>query len=92
MAHFMAHVAHAMSSFPEGFCIEHDGQTYRPVRLRSYIAAAGNPVQTIDWATECPSCGTTFEIFTKLHFREPTRRCQACKAPGRPVRLDRSAA
>lgn len=80
-----------MTGFPDGFSIEHDGQTYRPLRLRHHVNRFDAPVTLIDWLTACPSCGSEFEITTTLQWSTGRlrRRCDACKAPGRRVRVER---
>lgn len=83
--------ANPMSDFPWGFAIEHDGQRYWPLRVREHVNRKGEETSIIEWGTTCPTCGEEFSIITSMTFREPRRRCDACKAPGRPVRFDRKA-
>ena len=78
-----------MSSFPPDFAIEHDGQVYRPAAVRPHTTQRGEVIRVVEWITNCPRCGVEFTVMTKMVFREPRRRCDACKAPGRPVSADR---
>jgi len=75
-----------LTVFPPGFAIDHKGQLYRPLRIREHVKPNGSTVRGIDWRTTCPDCGVVFTVFTPLVWDgEPTRRCQDCKAPGKPV-------
>jgi len=78
-----------MSDFPPDFAIEHDQQIYRPIGVLTFTTRDGQESRVIEWITNCPSCGTEFTVTTGTLFREPRRRCDGCKAPGRPVRSDR---
>ena len=75
-----------MIEFPDGFSITWDGQNYRPVGTRAHTTQLGSEIHLIDWTTECPRCGSTFTVSTTITFKYPRRRCDACKAPGVPVR------
>ena len=77
-----------MSEFPDGFAVVYDGQEYRPVRTIPYTTKAGMQTTIVYWETECPRCGITFEISTRLKagVSRSNRRCDDCKAPGVPVR------
>ena len=66
-------------NLPDDFSVVLNGQTYSPVMVD---ATAGR----IIWVTNCADCGDRFELWTTHLFVYPNRRCQACKAPGKPVR------
>lgn len=74
-----------MTGFPEDFSIEWRGQRYRPLGTRDHTKTDGTVIPVIDWETECPDCRQQFTIFTTLVFRDPRRRCDACKDPSRRV-------
>jgi hypothetical protein len=78
-----------MSDFPPDFAVEYDQQLYRPMCIRPHINRDGNEIRVIEWLTNCPTCGVEFTVTTGVMFREPRRRCDGCKAPGRRVRSDR---
>jgi hypothetical protein len=82
----------AANTFPEGFEIIHDGQAYRPLGIRDHERDDGTSIKVIDWQTECPSCGVTFVVWTRMAFSTPNRRCTACKKPGLTVRQERKRA
>jgi hypothetical protein len=68
---------------------EFDKQLYRFVRLGNYVNRRGKTIFVVYWQTKCPTCGVTFELFTVPDSKWPSRRCQACKAPGRKVCRER---
>lgn len=78
-----------MSDFPPDFAIEWDEQIYRPLCIRPHINRKGEPTRIVEWLTNCPACGVEFTATTTMKFRDPRRRCDACKAPNRRVRFDR---
>ena len=78
-----------MSDFPPDFAVEHDQQVYRPVCVIPRIDRNGEQTRFIEWITNCPACGQELVATTGMRFREPRRRCDACKAPGRHVKTDR---
>jgi hypothetical protein len=78
-----------MSDFPEGFSIVIDHQTYRPIGVREHIKLDGSPTRLIDFETECPTCGATFQCTSRMSVESLTRRCSACKAPGKRVSTER---
>lgn len=60
-----------------------DGQVYRFVGLRIHEKADGSVTELHGWVTDCPDCGTRFEIMTiPLRRFQPNRRCKACAKPG----------
>ena len=72
-----------VGGFPDGFCVEFDRQTYRPVGLRDHVTRGGEVVALVEWATECPSCGASFVVATNLTFRmPPPRRRRSCQRGG----------
>jgi hypothetical protein len=75
--------------FPVGFLVEHDHQVYRPIRTIVHTRKDGERTSLIEWSTNCPGCGTEFNVISTLLFRNPRRRCDSCKAPGRTVKADR---
>ncbi len=73
------------SEFPPNFSIDHDEQIYRPVGIRDHVTANGRNTKVIEWLTKCPQCSKEFTVITGMRFAGPRRRCDDCKAPGRPV-------
>lgn len=61
------------------------GQRYEVIGVRDHVRGDGSSVPVVDFKTSCPDCGSAFEVFTKLDFRDPRRRCDACKSPGKKV-------
>ena len=80
------------SEFPAGFSIEYDQQIYRPLGIRDHVTANGRNAKVIAWLTKCPECRKEFTVITGMRFSGPRRRCDDCKAPGRPVHRRRRVA
>lgn len=70
----------------EGFAVEFKGQLFRCVGTHLHTNKSGLSVEVVDWETDCPECGVTFALFTLKTFKEPRRRCDMCKSPGRAVK------
>lgn len=78
-----------MTGFPPGFSVVWHGQEYRPLGIRPHTRLDGAETALIDWETDCPICGVVFVISTSILGKEPRRRCEQCKAPGRWVKTQR---
>jgi hypothetical protein len=70
----------------EGFKISWSGQEYRFSAKSTHRKPDGSVIPVLLWHTDCPDCHSQFEIMTTMTFRDPRRRCDACKSPGLPVR------
>ena len=69
-----------------GFTVWKDKQPYELVG--SHVSDEGN--SCLIWKATCYDCGAEFTCGTKAdEFRGVTRRCDACKAPGRRVERNR---
>jgi hypothetical protein len=75
-----------------GFHFDRDGQSYVVVGARPYVTTQRGPGRTItmvDWRTECPTCGTGFFTTSPRSRMPETRRCKACRKPGKRVAAER---
>ena len=75
-----------MVDLPSGFHVRLKEQKYFPVEVRPYVGKEGRPTFLIVWVSGCADCGAEFHVTTALAFPfNVTRRCDACKTPGKPV-------
>lgn len=65
--------------------ISYHGQHYHVLERADYVRKDGTPSLVATLRTWCADCGRKFELTSATRFRALTRRCQACKAPGRRV-------
>jgi hypothetical protein len=74
-----------MDALKPGSIILFRGQPYRCLEVVQCVTRQGEPSIYLRWQSMCADCGTTFETTTSRVPLDLTRRCKACKAPGRKV-------
>ena len=62
------------------------GQGYVFLGFRPYQMVAGAQITVQAWTTHCAKCGASFELFTTRGLIHQSRRCTACKQPGKRVK------
>ena len=72
-------------TFTPGEVQNHRGQDYEFVGAELYTNRHGVEIELLVWQTKCADCGAPFRAKTTAAKFEPSRRCQAHKAPLRKV-------
>ncbi|HKR17644.1 hypothetical protein [Rhizorhapis sp.] len=62
-----------------------DEQQYELVGVEPYRRRDGRKTELLVWATQCANCQSPFEVKTPLRTNGFSRRCAACRKPGKPV-------
>lgn len=61
-------------------------QVYKFLSVGIRALRNGETIPTYTWVSECPSCGASFRYTSsRKRLVYPNRRCERCRAPGRPV-------
>lgn len=68
---------------------ESRGQAFRFAGMVEHTKPDGSVIPLAAWETACPDCGRPHVVKTKPEpdLDRLRRRCDACKAPGRKVRI-----
>jgi 5-methylcytosine-specific restriction endonuclease McrA len=69
--------------------LTHKGQVYvKTDTIIPYVKRDGTETSLAVWYTDCPDCGSRFEIMATARRKklwQPNRRCPACHRPGAAV-------
>jgi hypothetical protein len=69
-----------------GTLLRLDDQAYELRDVKPHIRKDGKPTRLLVWESECPSCGTGFEVVAGLKTKSLNRRCAECRRTGKPVK------
>lgn len=72
-----------------GTVLVHRGQVYRFLARIPYVNRHGFKTTLLRWQSACPDCGQPFQTSSPSKFPPLylTRRCAACKSPGKRVTI-----